>query len=121
LDNFEQVLEAAPLVGELLASCPELKVLATSRAALRVYGEQEYAVPPLALPDPTVLPPVEVLTQYESVRLFVDPTTLPRPSGVRGGHAPILTEHAIALVDRQEFDDQRRDKRRTPMVGRFAD
>jgi predicted ATPase/class 3 adenylate cyclase len=72
LDNFEQVLEGAPLVGELLGACPKTKVLATSRIPLRLYGEQEYPVPPLALPDPRVLPPVKVLTQYEAVRLFVE-------------------------------------------------
>jgi len=74
LDNFEQVLGAAALVGELLRSCPGLKVLATSRAALRVYGEQEYAVPPLAVPDPRLLPgiAIEKLGQYEAVRLFIE-------------------------------------------------
>jgi predicted ATPase/class 3 adenylate cyclase len=72
LDNFEQVLEGASVVGELVAACPRLKVLATSRIPLRLYGEQEYAVLPLALPDPRVLPPVRVLTQYEAVRLFVE-------------------------------------------------
>src|SRR5829696_4918744 len=72
LDNFEQVLEGAPLVGELLGTCPRLKVLATSRIPLRLYGEQEYPVPPLALPDPRALPPVKVLTQYEAVKLFVE-------------------------------------------------
>jgi predicted ATPase/class 3 adenylate cyclase len=72
LDNFEQVLEGTPVVGELITACPMLKVLATSRIPLRLYGEQEYAIPPLALPDPRVLPPVEVLTQYEAVRLFVE-------------------------------------------------
>src|SRR5215211_5946779 len=72
LDNFEQVLEGAPVVGELVAADPKLKILATSRIPLRLYGEQEYPVPPLALPDPRVLPPVEVLTQYEAVRLFVE-------------------------------------------------
>jgi predicted ATPase/class 3 adenylate cyclase len=72
LDNFEQVLEGATLVGALLGSCPELKVLSTSRMPLGLYGEQEYPVPPLALPDPRVLPPLERLTQYEAVRLFVE-------------------------------------------------
>jgi predicted ATPase/class 3 adenylate cyclase len=71
LDNFEQVLEGAPLVGELLVACPKLKVLATSRIPLRLYGEQEYLVPPLSLPDPKVMPPLEVMTQYEAVKLFV--------------------------------------------------
>jgi predicted ATPase/DNA-binding SARP family transcriptional activator len=47
-DNFEHVAGAAPVVGELLAAAPELKVLATSRSRLRLYGEHEYAVPPLA-------------------------------------------------------------------------
>ena len=71
LDNFEQVLEGAPVVAELLGTCPKLKVLATSRIPLKLYGEQEYPVPPLTLPDPRVMPPLEVLTQYEAVRLFV--------------------------------------------------
>ena len=47
LDNFEQLLEAAPLVSELLQAAPRLRVLTTSRAPLRVYGEHEFAVPPL--------------------------------------------------------------------------
>jgi predicted ATPase len=74
LDNFEQVVGAAPLVGQLLSACPRLKALATSRVALRVYGESEYAVPPLALPDPKRLPAIaiEALSQYESVRLFIE-------------------------------------------------
>src|SRR5215207_11116728 len=72
LDNFEQVLEGAPLVGELLGTCPRLKVLATSRIHLRLYGEWEYPVPPLALPDPRDLPSLEVVSQYEAVKLFVE-------------------------------------------------
>ena len=71
LDNFEQVLEGSSLVEELLGACPNLKVLATSRIPLKLYGEQEYLVPPLSLPDPGVMLPLEVLTQYEAVRLFV--------------------------------------------------
>jgi predicted ATPase len=59
-------------VRELLGSCPRLEILATSRIPLRLYGEREYAVPPLAVPDPRVLPPLEALTQYEAVRLFVE-------------------------------------------------
>ena len=79
LDNFEQVLQGAPLVGELLGTCPKLKILATSRIPLRLYGEQEYPVLPLALPDPRVLPPLEVLTQYEAVRLFVERARAVKP------------------------------------------
>ena len=51
LDNFEQILPAAPLVSTLLVACRRLKVLVTSRATLHLYGEQEFPVPPLALPD----------------------------------------------------------------------
>jgi predicted ATPase len=70
LDNFEHLLAAAPLVSELLAAAPHLKVLATSREHLHLYGEQEYAVPPLALPDPEHVDP-QTLADCESAALFV--------------------------------------------------
>lgn len=72
LDNFEQVLEAAPTIIDLLLACPNLKVLVTSRAVLRVQGEYEFTVPPLALPRWTHLPAVEALAQYASVALFLE-------------------------------------------------
>jgi hypothetical protein len=56
LDNFEQVVTAAPLLTELLAACSKLKMLVSSRALLHVHGEHEFVVPPLALPDPKHLP-----------------------------------------------------------------
>jgi predicted ATPase/Tfp pilus assembly protein PilF/DNA-binding XRE family transcriptional regulator len=75
VDNFEHVLPAAPLLADLLAACPQLRVLATSRATLHVRGEHEYAVPPLALPEP-VAPRCQtaapaVLAQVAAVALFV--------------------------------------------------
>jgi len=70
LDNFEQVVDAAPSVAELLATATELKVLVTSRENLHLRGEQEVAVPPLALPDRADLPSLEVLSQYAAVALF---------------------------------------------------
>lgn len=70
LDNFEHLLAAAPLVSELLAAAPHLKVLATSRERLHLYGEQEYAVPPLALPDPEHVDP-QTLATCESAALFL--------------------------------------------------
>jgi predicted ATPase/class 3 adenylate cyclase len=98
LDNFEQVLEGAPLVGELVAACPKLQVLATSRIPLRLYGEQEYPVPPLALPDPRVLPPVEVLTQYEAVRLFVERARAVKADfSVTNENAPAVAEICARL------------------------
>ncbi|MEM8532991.1 MAG: tetratricopeptide repeat protein [Chloroflexota bacterium] len=72
LDNFEQVAEAAPLVVDLLSAVPQLKILVTSRMVLRVSGEYELVVPPLALPDTDTLPSLDQLTQYESVRLFIE-------------------------------------------------
>jgi predicted ATPase/class 3 adenylate cyclase len=72
LDNFEQVLGAAPAVTEMLAEASGLKVLATSRAPLGLYGEHEYAVPPLSVPDVRHLPDLKALSQYEAVRLFIE-------------------------------------------------
>src|SRR5438874_5943217 len=70
-DNFEQVIEAAVEVAALLSRCPELKVVVTSRAVLHVRGEQEFAVPPLAVPDLKRLPDLVALSQYEAVALFI--------------------------------------------------
>ena len=70
LDNFEHVAAAAAIVVHLLQSCPQLKVLATSRETLRVRGEQEYPVPPLDFP--TVGQAGSDLTKYAAVRLFVE-------------------------------------------------
>jgi predicted ATPase len=72
LDNFEHLLAAAPRVTDVLRGCPHLKVLATSRAALRLSGEQEFSVPALPVPDPNHLPGVETLIDYAAVRLFVE-------------------------------------------------
>jgi predicted ATPase/DNA-binding CsgD family transcriptional regulator len=70
LDNFEHLLPAATQVSELLSAAPDLKVLATSREPLHLYGEQEYAVPPLELPDLQQLNP-ETLASCESTALFM--------------------------------------------------
>ena len=79
LDNFEQILPAAPVVGQLLGASPALKVIASSRAPLRIAGEQEFPVPPLDLPDPERLPALEVLAQSDAVRLFVERAMAVRP------------------------------------------
>lgn len=71
LDNFEQVMAAALLVEELLAACPNLKILVTSRAVLHLQGEHEYPVAPLALPAADAPPTLESLTQYSAIALFV--------------------------------------------------
>ncbi len=71
LDNFEQVISATPLLVELLAACRQLTLLVTSREGLRVRGEREYPVPPLALPNLTELPPLESVSQYPAIELFI--------------------------------------------------
>jgi predicted ATPase/DNA-binding XRE family transcriptional regulator len=72
LDNFEHVLETASEVAGLIESCPDLAVLVTSRAPLRVRGEQGYPVPPLELPSPTRSPTPEEVVGSPSGRLFVE-------------------------------------------------
>jgi predicted ATPase/class 3 adenylate cyclase len=76
LDNFEQVVEAAPQISTLLSGSPQLKLMATSRVPLRVRGEHEYAVPTLTLPPASTQSrtnlPVEELVQYGAIRLFIE-------------------------------------------------
>jgi predicted ATPase/class 3 adenylate cyclase len=72
LDNFEQIVDAAPLIEQLLVAAPRLKVLVTSRMVLHLYGEHEIIVPPLAIPAPTRLPELEELSRYDAMRLFTD-------------------------------------------------
>jgi predicted ATPase/class 3 adenylate cyclase len=94
LDNFEQVVSAAPDLVELLIACPHLKMLVTSRAALHVHGEQEFPVPPLALPKRTQLPALEEIAQYAALALFVQ-----RAQAVKSDF--VLTRanaHAIAAI-----------------------
>jgi predicted ATPase len=71
LDNFEQVVTAAPLVADLLTKCPGLRALTTSRVALRVQGEQLFPLEPLALPDPSQQPTVGGAAPSSAVALFM--------------------------------------------------
>jgi predicted ATPase/transcriptional regulator with XRE-family HTH domain len=68
LDNFEQVTAAAPVVGELLSAAPELKIMVTSREVLRLYGEQDFPVPPMAVPGTEQVN--GNWTHYEALQLF---------------------------------------------------
>ena len=82
LDNFEQVAAASPLLVELLQACLQVKILVTSRAVLRVSGEHEFPVPPLALPDLHHLPPLpesEALAQSAAVALFMQQARASKP------------------------------------------
>jgi predicted ATPase/serine/threonine protein kinase len=69
-DNFEHMAAAAPTMADLLTAGPSLKVLVTSRAPLHVYGEREFPVPALGVPDLRSAPPLEALLQYPAVALF---------------------------------------------------
>jgi len=82
LDNFEHLLEGALLVSTLLAAAAGLKVLATSRAPLRLSAEREYAVEPLELPPPASLPPPDELVRVPAVALFVERARQAKPTFV---------------------------------------
>jgi predicted ATPase len=93
LDNFERLLEVATAVTDLLARVPGMTLLVTSRIPLHAYGEQEYPLAPLPLPDAEHLPPIEHLTQYEAVRLFVARAQAVRPDFiVTDANAPAVVE-----------------------------
>jgi len=95
LDNFEQVVEAAPLVADLLGTCPGLTVLVTSRVRLRLTGEREHPVPPLALALARTgdAPALEEVAGSEAVRLFVE-----RAQAVKDDFA-LTDENAQAVAD----------------------
>jgi predicted ATPase/class 3 adenylate cyclase len=79
LDNVEHLLGVAPVVGDLLAEAPGVKVLATGRTPLHLRAEHEFPVPPLAVPDPVHLPSAEVIAESDAVQLFVRRAEAARP------------------------------------------
>jgi predicted ATPase/predicted Ser/Thr protein kinase len=98
LDSFEHLIQAAPLVAELLAVSPNLKILVTSRAALHLYGEREFPAPPLAVPDLRVIPSVEALLQYPAVALFVQRAVAAKPDfELDSQNAPAVIEICARL------------------------
>lgn len=92
LDNFEQLLEVAPLVGAILDAGIQHRVLVTSRIPLRLYGEHEFRVQPLGLPPPSATPLVD-LAAVPSIQLFVQ-----RAAAVRAGF--MLTDDNASAVAR---------------------
>lgn len=93
LDNFEHLLDAGEFVACLLDSCRFLGMVVTSRIPLHLVREHEYAVPPLSVPDPGQVVPVEALSQYEAVALFID-----RARAAKASFA-ITDENAPAVAD----------------------
>ncbi len=93
LDNFEQLVAAAPLAAQALEQAPRLKLLVTSREPLRVRDEQIVPVPPLALPDPEHIPDLAHLVQIPAVALFVERAREARPDFV------LTSENAATIVE----------------------
>jgi predicted ATPase/class 3 adenylate cyclase len=98
VNNFEQVVEAGPVIEELLTAAPRLKVLATSRFVLSLRGEQEYEVPPLKPPDPERLPDLLTLGGFDAVRLFTERAIAVQPRfRVTEENAPAVAEITARL------------------------
>jgi predicted ATPase len=93
LDNLEQVVAAGPSLATLLAACPGLRILATSREPLHVYGEQELPLAPLPLPAPRAAATPDLADHSEAVRLFVERTRAVRPEfALTPSNAPVVAE-----------------------------
>jgi predicted ATPase len=96
LDNFEQILSSAPAVADLLAACPGLNVLVTSRAPLHLRGEHEYLVPPLPLLEPGQRSLAHEMSTNPAIALFVQRATNVRPEFV------LTDENAAADAPRHD-------------------
>src|SRR5260370_1674760 len=94
LDNFEQVLAAAPHLTDLLTSCPHLTILVTSRATLHVQGEAEFADPPVTFPNPNQVLPIGALSGYDAVALFVSRAQATKPTF----HLTATNAHVVAEI-----------------------
>jgi predicted ATPase/tetratricopeptide (TPR) repeat protein len=99
LDNFEQVGEAISTVDEMLAAAPGLNVIVTSRVVLRLYGEHQFSVPPLDIPDPSIVLTTTELTQYGSVQLFVERVRAVAPDFVLTDENATTIAQICARVD----------------------
>ncbi len=98
LDNCEHLLAAAPDVGRVLAACPRLRVLATSRERLRLSAEQEFPVPPLAMPATADVADLEYLAANPSVALLLDRARRTNPSfGLTPANALLLASACVRL------------------------
>jgi predicted ATPase/DNA-binding NarL/FixJ family response regulator len=98
LDNCEHLLGAAPDVGRMLAACPRLRVLATSRERLRLSAEQEFPVPPLAMPAPADVADLSSLAANPSVALLLDRARRTNPSfDLTAANALLLARACVRL------------------------
>jgi predicted ATPase/class 3 adenylate cyclase len=92
-DNFEHVLDATSLINQLLGAAPTLRIIVTTRSVLKVYGEQEFPVLPLKLPETPQLPPIQDLANYSGVALFIRRAAQAQPD------FHLTEENAAAVVN----------------------
>ena len=98
LDNFEQVIDAASIVKDILSAAPNVKILVTSRIVLRITGEREYVLPLLSSPDKDQAYPFEQLSEYESIRLFIERAQAIKPDfALTNGNAIAVAEICCRL------------------------
>jgi predicted ATPase/DNA-binding CsgD family transcriptional regulator len=99
LDNFEQVLDAAPFVADLLTAAPALRVLVTSRAPLHLGAEFQFPVPPLPLPEPAGQPDAAAIDGSAAVRLFVQRARAARPDFALSAENRVAVAEVCRLLD----------------------
>ena len=98
LDNFEHLVEAAPVVTRILEAAPGVKALVTSREVVRLSGEHEFVVPPLELPDLAHLPPADSLSDFDAVALFLQRAQTADPRfKLREEEASLVAEICVRL------------------------
>jgi predicted ATPase/class 3 adenylate cyclase len=98
LDNVEQVVSAGVQIVDVLAACPQLKILVTSREVLHVHAEHEFPLPPLALPDPGHLPDLTALSHYAAVALFLQRAQAVKPDfQITNANAGAIAEICVRL------------------------
>src|SRR5437588_3232966 len=98
LDNFEQVVTEGVQIVDLLAACPQLKILVTSREVSHVHAEHEFPLPPLALPDPGHLADLAALSHYAAVALFLQRAQAVKPDfQITNANAGAIAEICVRL------------------------
>jgi len=98
LDNFEQVVTEGVQIVDVLAACPQLKILVTSREVLHVHAEHEFPLPPLALPDPGHLADLAALSHYAAVALFLQRAQAVKPEfQITNANAGAIAEICVRL------------------------
>ncbi len=99
LDNFEQLLESAPFVAEMVRAAPQVKFLITSRAPLKISGEQEMPIPPLGLRNEARGGDAQTVMDSEAVQLFAERALAVRPDFVVDDHIAAAVAELVRRLD----------------------